>query len=1090
MAVELALLVAWATAKLLAVFVVGGGGGALFGVASLWTLSVISAVLVLTLAAVTGFEMHRLRGGLHDAGIALHSMELVTDPSLSFLPLEQLLDELLARTTQVVGGDVATIFMVDPDGRSLSVRAVHDDELGLAPGSIPFGSGIVGGVASQAKARIVVDATAARIVEDAWLEPMASLLAAPLLQAGRVIGVVLVGARESHAFAERDLHLLELVAERAAASIERARLDDSVRRSRLGAEQARRHLDLLARASDVLAPALESHEDHFVRLVEVVVPAFADWFAVDLVDDTGTRARVAEGARGEAARGARAVHADPSGAAARRFGRHRHPEGDRLVRRALETGRPEVVLDSSRISTRHSGQLAVRGEFTDAVPTAGVESMMVVPVHVRGLAFGALSFVTEPGRRGYRRSDLDTAMDLAQRVAVTVERVLLWRDTRRAEAVAVRHAAQLRRLVEAALGVNAPLEEPEVLRVLAEHARHVLGADWTVVYADHGDGAGTTVVSPRAAPSAVAVSPALLESLCADVLGASHPLRGRISDDGPYWLGTRMALADGTGTSRALLVFSVTGSVFGPEDESVLLLLTQMGSEALENARLYQAVQGNEERLQAVVESSPLAIAELDLQGEARWWNSAAAALFGWPSPGTAEPKTRRIPTRHRGELELERLLERARSGDATVGVELAALDADGKLRDLSASTAPLRDHAGVVRGILAVMEDVTERLAMVEQFHQAERVGAMARLAGAVAHDFNNLLTVILGSSELLARGVSYETARDEVEAIQRAGKRAAALTSQLLAIGQRAPVKPVVTDPDMAVASMMPMLARVMGPGVTVEHVGAETPQRISVDPTELERAVLNLAINANDAMPEGGTFTLITSRQASAGGSGAEVVLSVADDGVGMSDEVAAHCFEPFFTTKERARGTGLGLAAVHAMVTQAGGRVIVTSALGHGTTFILAFPAVEGDPAPEATGVRPDLSRGNETLLLVEDEDEVRRLAVQALESRGYTVLQAASGAEALALTRGMRRRPHLLVTDVVMPGMSGMDLARELSARWPVLPVLYVSGHIAQDTVDQGLVQPEMDLLVKPFTSDQLGRRVRQALERAAQGSKR
>ncbi len=385
----------------------------------------------------------------------------------------------------------------------------------------------------------------------------------------------------------------------------------------------------------------------------------------------------------------------------------------------------------------------------------------------------------------------------------------------------------------------------------------------------------------------------------------------------------------------------------------------------------------------------------------------------------------------------------------------------------------------------------------MLEQFNQAERLGAMARLAGAVAHDFNNLLTVILGSSEILLRQLPDQGTRDEVAAIQRAGNRAAALTSQLLAIGQRPPVQPVVTDPDAAIEAMVPMLERALGAGVVITHVPAMSPERILVDPAELERAVLNLALNANDAMPDGGRFSVATLslRGGADGGYGGdaswEVAIRVSDEGMGMDPQTAAHCFEPFFTTKGHARGTGLGLAAVHAFVTQAGGRISVDTAPELGTAFTLVFPhtaAEVGDGSEELLGdvvSEPELATGEETVLVVEDEPELRRLAVQALEWRGYRVLPAGGGSEALEVARDLRRRPDLLVTDVVMPGMSGVELAERLRKRWRTLPVLFVSGHLGQEALQDDPLGGPADLLVKPFTPDELGRRVRQALDRAS-----
>ncbi|MHB8681610.1 MAG: GAF domain-containing protein [Acidimicrobiales bacterium] len=1053
LAAESAVVVAWMVASAVVVRVLTSGHNrTLSGAAASVLFVVTTGVMVVAILVFARLSSRRIRQGLRDADVALRSMELVTDPALSFLALDELLDELLARTRDVAGGDVATVLLLTPDGRFLSVRASRGLEQWMIVGAlVPVGEGILGSVASRAEAVIVHDV--GRVAEAMPLlrDRVSSLLAAPLLVAGRVIGVVQVGTRHPHRFHQRDLRLLQLVADRAAASIERARLDESERRSRLGAEQARRHLDLLARAGDVLATALESYDEAFVRLVEVVVPSFADWFAVDLVDEGGNVRRVAHGARGERARGV----GEAEGIAA---SRHRHPDGDRLIHQALTSGRPELVMNARRMGQQHQGALAGPGEFTDAAPAAGVESMIVVPIHVRGLAFGTLSLVTGTGRRGYRRSDLDTALGLAERVAIAVERVLLWRETSQAEETATRNAAQLRRLVEAALGVNAALEEPEVLRVLAEHARQVFDADWAVV-------SGAGMPGQPVGSDLPAAQRDLVGSAARRVVAGQRPVRTSAPEE-PAWLGAPV------GKDRALLVFRA--APFSAESEPMAVLLAQMAAEALENARLYQAVQGNEERLRAVVDSSPLAIAEMDMDGAAQWWNAAAAELFGWPPAGA--PGGLRVPARPAAAQQLEDLWRRTRRGEATVGVEISGFRPDGRSISLSVSTAPLRDAAGVVRGILAVMEDVTERRRMLEQFHQTERLGAMARLAGGVAHDFNNLLTVILGSSEILLRRVEDDTVREEVEAIKRAGERAAALTNQLLAIGQRPPVQPVVTDPDTVVAAMQPMLSRVLGPGVHIEVVPAALPQRILVDPAELERALLNMAINAKDAMAGGGTFTIATAPRAS-GGDHHEVAITVSDDGGGMDGETAAHCFEPFFTTKGRAHGTGLGLAAVHAMVSQAGGRISVESEPGQGTSFLLVFPAATGEPADDAAPGDGAEAGGKETVLVVEDEDELRRLEVQALEWRGYTVLAAAGGAEALSMADEIGRVPDLLVTDVVMPGMGGVELAEELRARWHGLPVLFVSGHLAEQSLAE-----EADFLAKPFTPEQLGRRVRQALD--------
>jgi PAS domain S-box-containing protein len=1057
-----------------------------------WLFVGISLVMVLVILLFRRVAERRIRLGLHDAAVALRSIQSVTDPGLSFLPLDALLDELLARTGQVVGGDVATIFLVSEDGTNLTVRASYGlDDAFTDRLHVQVGEGVVGEVAARAQAVIVNDVGEAAAAAPLLREQVASLVAAPLLVGGTVIGVVQVGTRHHHRFQGRDLQLLQLVADRSAASIERARLDEAERRSRLGAEHARQHVALLARAGDVLATALESYDEAMVRLVDVVVPSFADWFAVDVVDEQGTLRRVAHGAQGRLA-------GDPS--------RHPHPDGEALVRRVLASGRPEVVIRSRRGGQPHGGEPAASGGYLETPPDSGIESMFVVPVHLRGLSFGALSFVTGEGRRGYRRSDLETARGLAERVAIAVERVLLWSESRQAEQAATRHAAQLRRLMEAALAVNAPLAEPQVLRVLSEHARRVLDAGQAVVLVvppgdgDAPTGADEPEVEVAAPVGLLDASGPVVSAACRMMARANRPLRhsGGALDDiddpptsemqGPAtravpWMA--VPLVDSTGTRRRAIVVLGRDRSFNAEDESVLVLLAQMATVALDNARLYQAVQGNEQRLQAVVESSPLAIAELELDGVARWWNRAAGSLLGWDGTDLGD---RRVPAADDAAASmLGRLWDRTRHGEATVGVQVSA-QRDGEMVELSVSTAPLLDHEGSVTGILAVAEDVTERQRMLEQFQKAERLSAMASLAGGVAHDFNNLLTVILGCSEIMLRRLDgADPLVAEVEAIQRAGQRAAALTSQLLAIGHRQVGQPEVIDPDAVVRAMEPMLVRVMGEDVQLELVPSEPGGRILADPAELERAILNMAINARDAMPKGGRCVIRT-RVVGADQPAPQriVALAVGDTGTGMDAETAEHCFEPFFTTKGMAKGTGLGLAAVHAMVTQAGGEVSLDTAPGRGTTITLWFPAVEEEARlPEEETAEGDSSLGDELVLVVEDEDELRRLAVGELEERGYLVLAAANGVEGLAVARSLERPVDLLVTDVVMPEMNGLELAQHLVDRWPWMAVLFMSGHLDEGAVHRHPLDPDADLLRKPFTPDQLGRRARQALDRAA-----
>jgi CheY-like chemotaxis protein len=366
-------------------------------------------------------------------------------------------------------------------------------------------------------------------------------------------------------------------------------------------------------------------------------------------------------------------------------------------------------------------------------------------------------------------------------------------------------------------------------------------------------------------------------------------------------------------------------------------------------------------------------------------------------------------------------------------------------------------------------------------QLTQAQKMEVVGQLAGGVAHDFNNLLTVILGQSGILLNEPLAEPQRKRVEAIHRAGERGSALTRKLLAFSRRQVIEPArVFDLNALILDLAKMLRRLISENIEiVTCVGADRAT-ISADPSQIELAIINLAINGRDAMPQGGTLTIgTTTAEADPVGS---VVLTVTDTGTGMSGEVKAHLFEPFFTTKAPGEGTGLGLATVHDSIKQIGGEIACESEVGRGTTFTISLPRSRAEVTLIADQwVYGDLPAGTETILLVEDNDDIRAIAREILTEQGYTLLDAADGDRALRISKDHRGPIHLLLTDVVMPGMGGRKLAEELCAGRPEMQVLYVSGHADDIIVHSGVLHGDQAFLGKPFTPLGLARKVRETL---------
>jgi len=437
-------------------------------------------------------------------------------------------------------------------------------------------------------------------------------------------------------------------------------------------------------------------------------------------------------------------------------------------------------------------------------------------------------------------------------------------------------------------------------------------------------------------------------------------------------------------------------------------------------------------------------------------------------------------------------------SGQAEV-VEERILGPQG-YRVFLSTKAPYRDAEGRVVGLIGNARDITDRkraenelLAAEERFQQAQKLESVGRLAGGVAHDFNNLLTIILGSCEVLQDDLRAGRPADpeDVEQIRAAGGRARELTGQLLAFARRQVTAPVPLDLNDAVRSSERLLRRVLGEDVQLSVELEPGLWTVVCDPGQLEQVILNLAVNSRDAMPRGGALVLRTrnllvdeSHAARDGEAraGEWAQLTVQDNGAGMAPEVLAHLFEPFFTTKPEGSGTGLGLASVHGIVTQAGGHLHVRSAPGQGTSVEVCLPRRLEEPQQSRPAAAAPAAGGSETVLAVEDDPLVREITARTLRSGGYRVLVAGSGAEALEVAARLHGRLHLLVTDVVMPGLDGRALADELQRRKPGVRVLYVSGYTQDVISHRGILDTGVELLPKPFTSGVLLARVRAILD--------
>jgi two-component system cell cycle sensor histidine kinase/response regulator CckA len=502
------------------------------------------------------------------------------------------------------------------------------------------------------------------------------------------------------------------------------------------------------------------------------------------------------------------------------------------------------------------------------------------------------------------------------------------------------------------------------------------------------------------------------------------------------------------------------------------LLLGEL-EQALRNAEQRHAER--EERHSDFIEQLPLVTYRrslVDLEAPPLFLSQQTEALLGYPLEKWLAVPRFASEIVHPDDRELNAELNARSLVEDTVQGEYRMLRADGQIVWVLDQMVRMRNAEGEVTAQQGFIIDISERKALEEQLGQAQRLEALGLLAGGIAHDFNNLLTAISGYTGLALEhgGRENDLLRRDLREVRTATARAADLTRQLLAFGRRQVFARAVVDLNDVVREAQSLLDRVIGERVSI--VTKLDPQllRVYADPGQLGQVLVNLALNARDAMPDGGTLTIRTSND------GINAVIAVADTGHGMDEPTRARIFEPFFSTKDVGEGTGLGLAMVHGIIRQTGGEISVDSVPGSGTVFRISLPGTLDEPTEEYVAPAEGAPRGAETILLVEDEDIVRRLVAEMLEGQGYSVLVAIGPDEALEVTEPF----DLLLTDVVMPSMSGPELAGQMVDRRPEIGVLFTSGYSAEAVADRSALIG--DLLEKPFTIEQLARKVRNALD--------
>ena len=1002
----------------------------------------------------------------------------------SSLGTDAVLEAVGREAAELVGAAHVGFWLADEAARTLTLREVgrRAAHIGYPVTVIPYGESVVGWVAERREAAWVADALKdRRTARTEWWKAngFRSLIAVPLVHGDTLIAVLALVGRAR--FPVRHREMLELFAAQGAVAIANARLHADSNARRVAAEALAEVGRLL---SQTLDPAIVARRitEHVCRLLDARSAAIyrperdSDTLAADTVFETDrpfvwqTRLERGTGVAGLA-----------------------------LVSRAA-CATPDVAADP---------RLTYTPETRAELEAREHRAMLAVPLLVTGRVLGALIVGDATGRR-FTAEEIARAEAFADQAALALENARLY-----AEAEGRRREAEV--LAEVARTVGAALEPDVVLARIAEAASELCAADMARIAlwdpADdtmrfrHGVGARVPDYTD------IRIARGVGHGGLAWASGRAVRTDDRRTDPRFGDAHAELVAAEGTVAALAVPIRSgerVEGLIFvdnrsprpfTDRDERVLRGLADQAAVALRNARLFQALRESEEflaRAQAVARigswiSAPGPTGMLS-------WSREVYRIFGVREDefsGTVEEFFARV---HPDDVEaVRRASDEAIAEGRAYTVDHRIVRPDGTVRWVHERADILRDEQGRPTRMIGVVQDITDRRAAEDalrqseaQLRQSQKMEAVGRLAGGVAHDFNNLLTVITGRTQLLLAQIGADAVRRrELELIEQTAERAGSLTKQLLAFSRKQVLQPTLLDLNAVVGALGGLLRRLIGEDIELTLRLASDLPPVHADRAQLEQVLVNLAVNARDAMPRGGRLTIATGTLTTAGAAGDPVrpgdwvMLTVSDTGHGIDPASQALVFEPFFTTKEPGKGTGLGLSIVYGIVEQSGGRIVLESEPGEGTTLTIYLPLAPARVAGAAARITGAPPRGHETVLLVEDEPEVRRLTREILEMYGYAVLEAGDGAAALRTAREHQGTIDLLLTDVVMPGLRGQEVAQALAATGRRPRVLYISGY--PDLGGSESAIGDHALLPKPFSPVELARKVRAVLDETPRG---